>query len=405
MPKKTPAAPAAPASFSCDTAALKQALALAAKAVSRRSTLAVLSNVLLRVQGSLLYIASTDLAYALRIAVPVVDADGELAITLPAAMLSQIVAGMAGRTVTVEIASRTWRAKLQSGGQTATLAGIDPAEFPEWTTGDWADAALTAAPMATFDLAQLRRVQSEVAFAALTDDSRPVLASVETAFDAVEQRVHLAATDGYRLATLSLPAEIADAPDAPLIIPAGFFALVSDATSLHAAQPGAQVALYRSVSEQDVRGLYLRSAADGSPLAEVVVWTSTIDARFPDYKAIIPARSTTCAEVDAAELKQALRAARFFGSQAHLNFAGPNRLIVSASGDLGDTQIELEMELSGPPLEIVVNPAYMVESVSTVGPGEPTVVISATNAARPLTVTRPAEPSSLQVIMPMHKNR
>src|SRR6478609_5794296 len=146
---------------------LARGLSVVSRAVSSRSTLPVLANVLLKTEDGGLKLTATNLEIGITYWVPgKIDEDG--ATTVPAKLLTDHV---------------------NSGPFTTHIKGIDAEEFP---------AIQTAGDRPTTRIAQnvLRRALAETAFAAASDEARPILTGVLARFEG--DVLTLAAADNYR---------------------------------------------------------------------------------------------------------------------------------------------------------------------------------------------------------------
>src|SRR4051794_23235340 len=149
---------------------LAEGLAVVGRVVPSKSTLPVLSNVLLTAQNGELQLAATNLEMAVAHRVSAtVGAEGQ--ITLPARLLADYVALLdRGGKVTLELNAKTHKVHLACGRYEANVAGIDAEDFPPIPTVDEGGSRFA------MDAAALKEAISQVVFAAAPDDSRPVLA-------------------------------------------------------------------------------------------------------------------------------------------------------------------------------------------------------------------------------------
>ena len=140
-----------------------------------------------------------------------------------------------------------------------------------------------------------------------------------------------------------------------------------------------------------------------------------IDARFPDYRAIIPKTHTTRTVVDTAALLKAVRVANLFArDNANIirvridpsDGAGNGHMSLTAtSAEMGDNINEIDAMVEGQDLEIAFNAKYLIDVLSQID--QPQVVIETTQPTRPGTI-RPVgmgEEEFLHVVMPMHPPR
>jgi DNA polymerase-3 subunit beta len=188
---------------------LARGLSVVSRAVSTRSTLPVLANVLLKTEDGGLKLTATNLEIGITYWVPgKIDTDGST--TVPAKLLTDYVNTLqGGEKVDLELtAGETLH--LRSGRYESHLKGIDADEFPS---------IQTAGERPTTRIAQnvLRRALEETTFAAASDEARPILTGVLARFEG--DTVTLAAADNYRIAVKTIP--ILDAvTDTSVVIPA-----------------------------------------------------------------------------------------------------------------------------------------------------------------------------------------
>jgi len=195
---------------------LSKALSIVSRAVSSRTTMPVLSNILLEAKNGQLRLVATNREIGINcwIAAKVED---EGAITVPARLLSEFVNSLPPEQIAMDLAERTQTLRLKCARFSANMKGIDAYEFPliptaqQQTEGE----ALTIEGT-SFDLpaSGLRKMIDQVIFAASSDENRPTLTGVEVTIDA--NCLTMAATDGYRLSVRSAP--IAYAADKQTVI-------------------------------------------------------------------------------------------------------------------------------------------------------------------------------------------
>ena len=196
---------------------LAKGLSIVGRAVSSRSTLPVLSNVLLSTDEGRLKLAATNLEIGVSCWVGAqVDDDG--AITLPARLLTDWVNSMPAEKIGMDMVVRTMSLNLKCARFESNIKGIDASEFPLIPTPD-GERSLQLQP------GGLRKMIDQVVFAASSDESRPSLTGVLARLEG--DRMTLAATDGYRLSVRRtvLPAPAPE--DISIIIPARSLAEVA----------------------------------------------------------------------------------------------------------------------------------------------------------------------------------
>jgi len=173
---------------------LARGLSVVSRAVSSRSTLPVLANVLLRTEDAGLKLTATNLEIGITYWVPgKVETDG--ATTVPARLLSDLVASLPGsEKVDLELQG-TDTLHLRCGRFATHVKGIDADEFPT---------IQTAGERPTTRIAQkvLKKALEETIFAAASDEARPILTGVLARFEG--SRLTLAAADNYRIAVRTI---------------------------------------------------------------------------------------------------------------------------------------------------------------------------------------------------------
>ncbi len=385
---------------------LSKGLSIVSRAVSSRSTLPVLSNILFSTDEERLKLSATNLELGVScwLGAQVID-DG--AITLPARLLTDWVNSMPAEKIDMELNVRTMSVHLKCGRSESNIKGIDASEFPLIPTADGEEAV--GLPPAT-----VRKIIDQVVFAAADakDTSRPALTGVLTRFEG--DRLTLAATDGYRLSVRHTVLPTRAPMDVSFIIPARSLAEVSRISG--EADPDRPVELaVASARNQVLFRLYGHGEAEKGAFYQVDLVSQLIDAKFPDFMAIMPKTYTTRTVLDTAAFLRALKVAALFARDASdrvvLTVAAgsdtvPGQVTIRAtSAEAGDNVSELDAMVEGNPIEIAFNVRYLIEAISVID--TPQVVLETTRFDRP-GLFRPvgAGPEEfVHVIMPMQLNK
>jgi DNA polymerase-3 subunit beta len=187
---------------SCLLNNLDRALSIVGRAVATRSTLPVLSNILLATENGRLKLSATNLEIGITCWIGAkVDEGG--AVTVPARTLVDLVGVLPDERVDMSLDDHTQTLNLKCGRFTGNLRGIDASEFPAFPSVDDAN-------VARIDPEVLRSAINQVVFAAraATEESRPILTGVFAQFandSSGVGQVTLAAADGFRLAVRGVP--------------------------------------------------------------------------------------------------------------------------------------------------------------------------------------------------------
>jgi len=385
---------------------LTKGLSIVGRAVSSRSTLPVLGNILLSTDDGRLKLAATNLEVGVSCWLGAqVEDDG--AITLPARLLTEWVGSVPAEKINLEMVVRTMSVNLKCARFESNIKGIDASEFPLIPTAD-GERSLGLPP------ATLRKIIDQVAFAAADakDTSRPSLTGVLARFEG--DRLTLAATDGYRLSVRRTILPVPAPADHSVIIPARSLQEVSRISG--ECDPDQPVELAVAAARNQIL-FRMKGRGEGEKGAfhQVDLVSQLIDAKFPDYSAIIPKNYTTRTVMDTAAFQRALKVASLFARDAsdRVMFqvvpgsdTEPGQVILrSTSAEAGDNVAEVDALVEGNGLEIAFNARYLMEVLSVID--TPQVVLETSRSDRP-GVFRPvgAGPEEFtHVIMPMQLNR
>src|SRR6266536_6412791 len=188
---------------------LQEGLSGVAAAIPAKTTLPLLANVLVEATKQGLRLSGTDLDIAVSTTVPA-DVDAEGAVTLPAKKLVDIARELPAGSVRVTAAGEA-RVSIEAGRSKFKLLGLPREEFPSFPAVKFDGAWNAAAGV-------VHKLVGHVAFAASTEESRPILNGV--LWELRGDRMRMVATNGHRLARMDVPASSQGAGgQADLIIP------------------------------------------------------------------------------------------------------------------------------------------------------------------------------------------
>jgi DNA polymerase-3 subunit beta len=376
---------------------LSRGLNIVGRAVSPRSTLPVLGNILLATDEGRLKLAATNLEIGISCWIGAkVEDDG--AVTVPSRLLGEFVNQLPAERIDMDLSVRTLMLNLKCARYDTNIKGIDASEFPIIPTSDGADAIRIEADT-------LRKMINQVVFAAATDESRPTLTGVNARFNG--NRLTLAATDGFRLAVRGTELAAAVPEKTEVIIPARALSELSRIIGL----------LPKTEGEAQMVEITIASARNQIlfHLPDVDMVSQLIDANFPNYEAIIPKSFATRTIIDTQATLRALRVANLFARDSSniVRFqmtpghdGAPASLTMTAtSAESGDNLANLDAIIEGPESEIAFNGRYMLDVLNVIE--EPQIALETTRASAP-GVVRPVGVGPEEftcVVMPMHISR
>ena len=326
---------------------LARGLSVVSRAVSNRSTLPVLSNVLLKTEDAGLKLTATNLEIGITYWVPgKIESDG--ATTVPAKLLTDLVNSLpSGDRVDLSLQAVD-TLHLRCGRFESHIKGIDADEFP---------AIGAAGERPTTRIAQnvLRKALAEIVFAAASDEARPILTGVLAKFEG--DRLTLAAADNYRIAVKTIP--ILDAvAETSVVIPAR--ALNELARILADVDDPIEVVLAAGRNQ-------VLFHLDGIDLV-----SRLIDGQFPNYQQVVPQSHTTRAILDREELLRAVRPAALIAHESanivklQISSDGEPGITVSANAEVGDHVGQVEATVEGDGTTIAFNARYLADVLTNV---------------------------------------
>ncbi len=347
--------------------------------VGSRTSLPILSNVLLRAEAGRLELTGTDLDVTISGAVAAnVETPG--AVTLPAKKLFGIVRELSMAEVEIEVDEKSV-ATLRSGASFFRINGLSADDYPPLPTFKQSRAvALTQE--------KLKAMLRKTSFAVSTDETRYVLNGIF--FSLKEHKVTLVATDGRRLALTDEEVDLPAESEGEFIVPTK---AINELNRL-LGTGGLEV----KFSENQV-SFTLQPASEGA--FGVYVVSKLVDGNYPNYRQVIPGECQERIALPREELLHALRRAELMTSDksnsVKLTF-GKNQLAITANTpEVGEAREVLTMNYKGKELAIAFNPTYLMDPLKALETDE--VFLELTDELSPGVVK--STESMLYVIMPM----
>lgn len=365
---------------------LKRGLAIVGHAVAGKSTLPVLSNVLIAVDNGRLKLAATNLELGITHWIGA-QVGGDGATTLPAKLFADVVGGLPNDRITLELDPANETTRVTCGRFNSNIKGVEAAEFPSIPTISDQEPVLTLAP----DV--LRETIDQVAFAAADDNSRPVLAGVLLRIKG--DKVTFAATNGFRLAARTITLDEPSEHNTEAIIPARALSELSRILG----NTESNVEIF--VTQHGRQALFHTDDTD--------LVTRLIDGKYPDFERIVPSAYTTRGVFDTSELLKAVKLASFFAnaSQSTVKISlepnseiGPGNLAISANAaEVGDNMGELDGVIAGDTGVIALNVRYLQDALAAVGTAQ--VAIELQTPRSPAVIKPVGTEGYVTLVMPM----
>lgn len=348
--------------------------------VERRTTMPILSNVLLEAAGTTLTVSATDHEIGVRRACSArVKSPG--AVTASARRLYDMVRQFPDGDIVISSRDNSW-IEVVAGRGRYRLVGLDPREFPEMPRATAEDAKLAVKVPADV-LAEMLRMTS---FAMSSDETRMSLNGIllEGTEDGL---LRLVATDGHRLALISR--EVEGAANGPGVI-----------------VPRKAIIELRKILEDGDSDIDL-IVGEGVAYAmrgPVEMSMRLVEGEFPDYTQVMPKKSSKIASVDTSALLASLRRVAIVSGErskgVKLDLSNGRLELSTINPDVGEATEELEVDYNGDPVNIGFNARYLIDAVSEV-PNDKVVEIGLNDDVSPGVICIGGDAHFRYIVMPM----
>lgn len=329
--------------FSCLQENLTRGLTIVGRAIPSRSTLQITQNVLLTAEESKVTISATDLSIAMTTCIGA-QVEEKGAVTIPARLLNEFINTLPAERVDIESTATPVGVNIKCASVKANINGTIADDFPPIPVVEDGLAA-------KIDPVVLKDAIYRVAFAAASEDSRPVLTGVKT--EITGEDVKFAAADGYRLAVFSAKLEEAPREDIEFLIPARALNEISRLLG----GKGDPVDFMVTMSSN--QALFR--------VNDVEIVCSLLAGNFPNYNQLIPQSHTTRATLKADDFLQATKTAAIFARNSSKNIQlkmnnGDGGITVAARAEeVGDNKGQVAATIEGDDAFIAFNAKYLTD--------------------------------------------
>ncbi len=324
---------------------LARAVGAAQGIVPKKSTMPILSNVLLEArQGGELMLAATDLDVAVRI-------DGRADVTRPGSVtvaaknLYDIVKNTPGPTVSLKKLDNHY-VEVQSGRFMVRMVGMAAEEYPKIPD-------MTADRMMALEPALLKEMIDKTLYSVSTDETRYVLNGVY--MEPLTDTLNVVSTDGHRLSlcTRKVPG-------------------VHETLKRSVIMPRKGLGELRRMlddGEGDVQ-LGFRESHAVAKRGNVSLVMRLIDGRFPDYKQVVPQVADRKVKIARSVIMESLKRVSLVSSDrsnsVRLELTKDLLRVSSQNPDMGEASEEIPVDYSGPDLKIGFNARYVMDALSAI---------------------------------------
>lgn len=326
--------------FTVAKADLVRELGLSQGVVEKKTTIPILSNVLLEARGDRVHLTATDLELGIRCSCPArIKQEGSG--TIPARKLLDYVRLLPDTDLTIKFLENHW-ASIVCGRSRTRIAGMSRESFPE----------LPQMPESVIEVPVklLASMIQRTSFAISMEESRFTLNGALMLLKA--SGMTMVATDGHRLAFVESPAEFGNG-----------------AVTLRALIPKKAMGEIMKLAEGVEENARAVMAADENHLffriGERLLITRKLTGNFPDYERVLPRDHSYEARLNRDEIRSAIeRVAQFADERSRairVQFLNGEVRVFSSSMETGESEESVPSEYQGPDLEIGFNAQYLLD--------------------------------------------
>jgi DNA polymerase-3 subunit beta len=330
----------------------QKGLSAVAATIPTRTTLPVLSNILVETVEDGLRVRGTDLDISVSVQTPA-EVERQGAVTVPAKKIAEIARELPDAPV--ELQSDGGRVALACGKAKFRLNSLPSDEYPSFPDVPFKEGW-------RLQSGELQRLSGHTSFAVSSEETRPVLNGVLWQLRGAE--MCMVATNGHRLAKMAVKLDTAPSGDEDLIVP-----------------PKALQQIERLFDAKDELQIARSESHLGFRTERTEVYTRLIEGPYPNYEQVLPKDNDKECTADRNELAAALRRVAIIASdQTHrvrLSFAPERMALAVQTPDLGEAEDELPLAYTGPEVEIGFNANYLLEVLRYIESDEVKVTFSA----------------------------
>jgi len=343
-------------------------------AVAGRSTLPILTNILLEAKKEKVELSATDLEIGIKCSVPA-QVKKEGAITISAKRFSDIVRELPEGPVEME--TEDSQMKISSSGIFFKVHGLPAEEFPTLPK-------VESENRFSLDSQLLRGMVQKTIFANSRDETRYILNG--SYLEMEKDRIIMTATDGHRLATVSHKIEKGPKKKIGAIIPTK-----------------ALNELNRLLEEPKKVETIIGENQISFSLNGIILSSKLIEGQFPDYKQLIPKKSAKRLSINREKLLKGVRRAALLADArtgAVELLAYSNKLIIrSQTPQVGEAREEMDIDYSGEEIRTAYNARYILDILKNIFSEEVTLELN--EPLSPGVIKPVSDEDYLCVIMPM----
>jgi len=373
--------------FEIDKREFIKGLGLMQSVAGRKTTLPILSHILLEWEKNSLYLTGTDLETGIcEELIAKINQKGKASVS--ANKLYEIVKELPEETIHIQKKDNQW-ITLQCGKSIFNLAGLDPEEFPSLPTYQEENFSTVSARL-------IREMIEKTAFAASNEESRYHLNGVLFAQSKQggKEILRMVATDGHRLSLVDRENQkISGIEEKGIIIPKKGILEIKK--------------IIGDRDGEEEMGIYFNATHGFFKMGKSLTVIRLIDGEFPEYEQVVPKGNDKKLVMAKERMVSSLKRVSTMASErmegVKFSLKKNSMEMSSYHQDFGDAKEEVEMVYEGPPLQVGFNARYLIEALNVIDAEEVVMELKdegSPGILRPSSFT-PGISNQFCIIMPM----
>ena len=321
--------------FSIEKDQILEALQKVQSIVGQRTTLPILSNVLLKASEGKLTLTTTDMEVSVQTGIEA-DIQRDGATTLPARRFFSICRDLPNHQVEIDVSSDDV-AEIISGSYNCKLEGLSHGDFPPMPKFE---------ESSSYKLKQdtLKDILQKTSYAASTDESRAILNGSLMSFK--DGKLTVVCTDGRRLALVEQEMDSADVADLDIVVPTK---TVNE--------------LIKTLEEGGDAVIKTSSTQVAFEFGNIFIISKLIDGTYPNYRQVIPSQCEERIAVDREMLQSAIRRVSLMlddqAASVKIQISENKMELITSSPEIGESHENVPVKYSGKDITIAFNPGFL----------------------------------------------
>ena len=330
--------------FTCASDEITEAVNNAQRAINSKTTITLLEGLHISAGDDIVTIYGTDNEMGIECTFPArVGQQGETVVN--ARLFGDIVRNLPGETIEIENVDDT-KIRITSGGSVYIIFAIQTDSFPPFPQVEYKNSY-------SIDQFTLKRMFSQTSFAIAADDTRKVLTGLF--LESGNGELRAVAVDGFRIALRRHPVDQVE-NEIKMIIPAR---TINELIRIIPSATG-DLRIYGAENQAVIE------------FGNCRVYTRIIDGEFFNYRYILPSEYMTQITVERQRLLEAVeRAALIINIEQSRLYPvlfkiSDDVIFIHALSDRGNADEEINVQMSGEPIELAFSPRYIIETLRAI---------------------------------------